>query len=465
VGSIRSRLGQTEAAEEAYRRAVEILSALAADRPAEPVHREALAQAHLELSAVFGDQLHRDEAEGEIKTAAALWETLARKEPEVGRYRSKLADAHSSLGYMYTHSERYGGQPRNDEAETEIRQALDAVEPLAREHPEVSAYQASLATILQRRALLQERSDRSRAEESYKRVVEITGNLARSHPKRKDYQYLFANFLSTQGTNLTRMGKLPQAQEAFKESIAVWEKLGADHPQDIRIAYHLGQTYLFYQEFLISQGQGESALELSGRTIRLFRSLASRDSTHLENREELWVSIAERGETLMRLGRHTEARADFEELVQSAQVSPSIEVYRAFHALTKARLGDLSALTHIEDMVRDILRVSGFESDGRYNLRYFDAACLQAGLAKLALEAREPLLAEQRRLAQRDLDRALELLDKARAAGEFKGIISLSELRRETLLDPVRSNPRFQLLMMDLAFPDIPFAADGDRHD
>ncbi len=37
-------------------------------------------------------------------------------------------------------------------------------------------------------------------------------------------------------------------------------------------------------------------------------------------------------------------------------------------------------------------------------------------------------------------------------------MIRLDEMRKESLLDPLRTNPRFQLLMMDLAFPDDPFA-------
>ena len=46
----------------------------------------------------------------------------------------------------------------------------------------------------------------------------------------------------------------------------------------------------------------------------------------------------------------------------------------------------------------------------------------------------------------------------ARAAGAV-GSIRLDEVRREKLLDPLRANPRFQLLMMDLAFPDDPFGS------
>ena len=39
----------------------------------------------------------------------------------------------------------------------------------------------------------------------------------------------------------------------------------------------------------------------------------------------------------------------------------------------------------------------------------------------------------------------------------IKGEIRLDEMRRQPLLDPLRSHPRFQLLMMDLEFPDDPF--------
>ena len=197
------------------------------------------------------------------------------------------------------------------------------------------------------------------ADEWYKRAVEIAGSLARSHPKTKTYRSLFAKNLVYLGQISVHTGRLPQAEAALKESITVLEKLGADHPQDIQIAYDIGNTYLYYQEMLISRGHGESALELSGSSVRLFRSLASRDSRNLENREALWASIAEQGETLMRLGRHREALADFEELVQSARGSRALETYWAFHSLTKARLGDLSELAHMEDRARDFLRVSG----------------------------------------------------------------------------------------------------------
>jgi hypothetical protein len=90
-------------------------------------------------------------------------------------------------------------------------------------------------------------------------------------------------------------------------------------------------------------------------------------------------------------------------------------------------------------------------------MHYYDAACVHAALAQLALQDQGRPPAERQQLADRDLERTLELLDKARSSDEFKEMIHLDEVRKEKLLDPLRSHPRFQLLMLDLAFPDDPF--------
>jgi len=169
--------------------------------------------------------------------------------------------------------------------------------------------------------------------------------------------------------------------------------------------------------------------------------------------------LAERAETLMRLGRNAEAIADYDEILELIRGAKVSDLFRAFHALTRARLGDLSVLALLGDEVRETLRVGGFHGSIYlgYYITYYDSACIHSALAKRALEDQGQPPGERRRLADRDLERALELLDKARANGEFKGMIRLDEIRREPLLDPLRSNPRFQLLMMDLAFPDNPF--------
>jgi serine/threonine-protein kinase len=53
-----------------------------------------------------------------------------------------------------------------------------------------------------------------------------------------------------------------------------------------------------------------------------------------------------------------------------------------------------------------------------------------------------------------EADRAMEWLRRAVAAGYH----NVANMRSDANLDPLRSRPDFQLLMMDLEFPDDPFA-------
>jgi serine/threonine protein kinase len=457
AGGIRARLGQTAAAEQAERQALGILSGLVSERHAEPAYRDALAQAHRELGVVLRDQERWDESEGEIQAAASAWEVLARERPDLAEYRSNLADAHGRLG------DQYQFQARDQEAVAAFRRALDIADRLAREHPEVTAYQESLASILRAFARLKSNRlhDRPGATASFRRAVAIMEQLARDHPETTKYQLALGLYLGNLAQNLAVNKNFSEAEERARRAVAILEKLAADHPQDLKIAAALAEVYLRMHIVLSDRGEDASAVEWTGRQIQMLRLLARRDPHNLSvGRRQLWEALAQRGEAWMRLGRLAEALADFKEAVELAQGSKDEEVFRLFHALTRARLGDPSELALLGDRVRESVRAhAGKDSEGAayFWMLYYDAACIHAALAQLALQDRGRSPAERQRLADRDLERALEILDRAGATGEFKDSIHPGEVRREALLAPLRSHPRFQVLMMDSAFPDDPF--------
>jgi tetratricopeptide (TPR) repeat protein len=331
----------------------------------------------------------------------------------------------------------------------------------------VSAYQESLATILHAFARLQANrlNDVTGSIASDQRAVAITEQLARDHPEVAKYQLHLADNLGTLGHVFTYARKFPQAEAAVQRSIAILEKLAADHPQDLKIAAALADAYYRMQAFLSFRGDAQSAVEWSGRWIQMLRLLARRDPHNLWiGRRQLAGALTQRGESWTRLGRFTEALTDFDEVIELTRGTKDEELFRVFRALTKARLGDLSALALLGDQVRDILKAGAGHEAGApgysfYWMTYYDAACVHAALAQLALQEQGRPPAERRQLADREAGRALDLLDKARSDDEFKEMIRLGEVRRETLLDRLRTNPRFQLLMMDLEFPDNPFGA------
>jgi eukaryotic-like serine/threonine-protein kinase len=94
-------------------------------------------------------------------------------------------------------------------------------------------------------------------------------------------------------------------------------------------------------------------------------------------------------------------------------------------------------------------RLPGSEPHNHYNL-----ACAHALLARIASEPGSGMGAAE---GQAEADRAMDSLRRAVAAGYG----NLTHMRVDPDLDPLRSRPDFQMLLMDLAFPIEPFARGG----
>ncbi len=270
VGGIRSRLGQTAAAEQADRQALEILSRLASEHPAEPAYRDALAQAHRELGDFFEREERWREAEGEIKEAVALWECSRAETPEIAEYRSETGRLHFSLGRLYRSSAAY------EETEAEYRLALDARNGWSRK-PRVIAYQESLAAILgeyvkfqsQLNDLAGQRSDHS------VRAVAIGEPRSRSSRATKYRDFLAIRSIAW-GTPTPQERKFPQAEADANGPSLSWRSLSPTIPRIWR-SRGLWREYCGHGGYPPPRGDFRSALEWAGRAIPLLRSLARRD--------------------------------------------------------------------------------------------------------------------------------------------------------------------------------------------
>ncbi len=402
VGAIRSRLGDIAAAERAYQDTLGILGRLAVDHPAEPAYRDALARAHRELGDVFEQEERWREAEGEIREALTLWDALAREGPEIAEHQFQLAGCHFSLGRLYR------SQSHDAPTKAEYRMALDAAERLARERPGVVAYQELLSSILGNYVEFQSHlNDLAGSEASSIRAVAIAESLARAHPEASRYRRRLGYSLDRLGHTYAQERRFPEAKQALARSIGILEKMAADHPQDIEIAVELGGTYGVMVDTLLLEGDFPSGLEWAARTVPLLRSLARRDPrNNRASRTRLWEFLASRAETLMRLGRNAEAIADFEEILELVRDTMYGDLFRAFHALTKARLGDPSELALLGDRARETLRVGVIHDSiyTNYYITFYDSACIHSALAKAALEGRGRPPAGRRRLADPDLE-------------------------------------------------------------
>ena len=116
--------------------------------------------------------------------------------------------------------------------------ALNAAERLAREHPDVMAYQESLAGILTGYAFLQHfRNDQPGSEATNTRAVAIMDNLARNHPEVTVHHFGLGEGPELSDIPLAIERTVPQAGGGGdKRSIAILGSMAvADHPQDLKI--------------------------------------------------------------------------------------------------------------------------------------------------------------------------------------------------------------------------------------
>jgi eukaryotic-like serine/threonine-protein kinase len=461
VGEIRLRLGQGEAAQAAYHQAIDVLDRLATDHPVEPSHRHALAQAELGLATFFKENDHFQECLAEAGKAEEIWGVLARERPDSVEYRQRRAECQGLLGEVYRQLGRL------DEADQQYRAALGLAEELVKDDPSSIACKYLLGSLLSSTAHVRwSRGDGRAWEEYLSKAFSIFQALVRQDPKAKKSRVAMAECDMYLAQAYFQLGRLAQADESRQRALAIFEGLAAEHPECVHCKLNLARMFHAMDYESLLKGDLQAAIAWTGRAIEIERSLARPELGHLSARRHLWIALENRAETLARLGRYADALADYEEVLALFEQAPPADpkegpqLLRLFHALTKARLGDLSALARLGEQPRaTVIERTGTRAG--YWMTYYDAACVHAALAQLVLHDHGKSPAEHQPRAQRDLERALELLDKARETGEFKGTIGLDEVRRERLLDPLRSHPRFQLLWMDLAFPDSPFGAKG----
>jgi tetratricopeptide (TPR) repeat protein len=215
-------------------------------------------------------------------------------------------------------------------------------------------------------------------------------------------------------------------------------------------------------------GHREQALAGFGEVVRLSRAVADADPSILLAQGLLVQSLQFRGAVLEEMDRPGDALASYEEA--RAIMNPSEPRWQEGRAGIANQIGNLHrrrtagsiasrglALArsgHAAEAVKEyrqaIQILEGLET--KLALDQYHLACDHARLMQLAGAADSGLTAAE---GQTERDRALGCLRAAAAAG-FR---DLARIQADPDLDPLRSRLDFQLLMMDMAFSDDPFAS------
>jgi tetratricopeptide (TPR) repeat protein len=404
----------------------------------------------------------RDTLSGAYWAAGRTAEAIALDEATLKLWESKLGPDHpDALAVRNNLVTSYLKLGRTEDVirlqEETVRRGESKLGP---DHP--STLQSRINLAMAYKAIGRARRDAGRRQESleaYRRAVAIQEELSGGHPEIPMYRELLAWFLIDFGMCLREMAMPDQSQRCLERSLEIWLRRIAEESaigEDRR--GNLLWTLDEMRQLARDTGRVPPALAAHQRAIDTIQKSVSVSSKDPSSRDLVAILYADFGKLRMRSQQPREARVAFERAVEIRQVLSAEEPAQPRH---RGQLGsirrwlgsaslDLGETTRAAAELRQAIDL--FEGGtSRSGDDLYDLACCHAALSGVA-----NLNAASRPAVQGpgEAGMVMGLLRQAAAAGYH----DITALRTDRDLDSLRSRPDFQLLIMDLAFPDKPFA-------
>jgi serine/threonine-protein kinase len=428
-------LGRLSEAEAPYREALRLRAELAREHPAVPVYQIDLAQSHRALGAWHQQTGQLARAGEAYQTVLALYEKLDRENPDVPLYQNGLSDTYHTLGWYY----QAAREPAK--AEAAYRKAADLRKQLLVKQPTVTHHLFWLAQIYHDWGMFYGDRRPVEAQAAYREAVELRERLCGTSPNAPDYQKGLAWSYSNLGDAFLATGQPAEAEAAHQKSLALWAQLAGKYPKVHEYAAGLGAAYSRRASRLHRAGKSQEALDWHARAIRTLEAVLRREAQHTDARESLREAYASRAETWTRLGRDADALQDLERAL----------TYAAGSAREPLRLDRAAALARLGQHERAVSDARAVVAQGTPSGGLLAGAARVQALAAAAVRRDDKLPpAERERRAESYAAGALELLNRARAAGYFKSPAEIEPLKDHSDFEPLRTREGFQKLLREL---------------
>jgi serine/threonine protein kinase/Tfp pilus assembly protein PilF len=269
VGQIRTELGDSDAAAQAYPRAIALLETLAADRPRDPEPRAELAIAHRMRATLLAPNDRAEEADKSFRQAVDLGERLVNEAPGIAQYRTDLATT-LNLRAM-TLLEPRG---RHDEAQSALGRASELLEALASERPNDPELRSKLGATLNNMAMLLQDSDRhAEARTLLERAITHQRAARAADARHPMYRRFLRNHYETLTASLQKLGENDAALATMKEVVSLGEELVGDFPFLPDLREELAGTHGNYGAFLLGERRFDDAERAMKRGLEQFEAL------------------------------------------------------------------------------------------------------------------------------------------------------------------------------------------------
>jgi tetratricopeptide (TPR) repeat protein/tRNA A-37 threonylcarbamoyl transferase component Bud32 len=382
-----------------------------------------------------------------LQTALNVYKTLqaSLEEDAAPDARTQLSEAYARVAQV---TWELG---RQDEALATQRQALTLIAQMAADAPADPEVKFSLARCHTRVGFLLRTMGRpADALRSYEEARVIQALLVRDHPGVRRYWELLSWTLSNLGLIDLELSRPADAIRLHRQAVAIHEALLRQQPGNLEYRNDLGWCWRYVSQALSAAGELCEARKTAAKAVALYEELVCCDESAVELRWRLARCLDELGRISTLLGRHPEAA---EALERAAEIHEALTrdnpvLYgiglvrnRLYAASEGMAAGRPEAVRACLERVDDVLKRSPHSAPG---MVLHDLAC--SHILWSAAE-REGTIGPSEREAR--TQRAVAALRRAIQAGH----VDLHQIRRDTVLDPLRPRRDFQTLMVDLSFP------------
>jgi tetratricopeptide (TPR) repeat protein/energy-coupling factor transporter ATP-binding protein EcfA2 len=244
MGDINRLLGNHEDAIADYKEAIDRLDKLASRYPNEPEYRQDLGYAHNWQGETLRDWLQEpdtsspysnSDAEKEYDKALLLQQVLHDESPENGDYQQELARTYYNRGILRSNNQQ------RDESESDFREAIRLLQPLAEKNTETPAQKKAGPPPSQDLArayndlgtLLRLEGHPEQAEKFYELAIGIHEELAKKDPANREYKLELALFLDNLAALQLNANQIELANENNHKAFDFIEELLTPLPSSL----------------------------------------------------------------------------------------------------------------------------------------------------------------------------------------------------------------------------------------
>jgi tetratricopeptide (TPR) repeat protein len=227
-------------------------------------------------------QLRQGQPDDSLKTlhdVLAIASQLATEDPTSLDPRISLATAHTTVGRLLA---AQPGELIN--AIAAYDQAIELLEDINREHPELADQAHRLAVVLSELSSLQQRAGQPElALQTLRRSLDIFERLDQWYPGLVTYQGGLGETYNSMGDLERQRGEIAQALTYAQKARPLFERLVSEHPNDIDFRLHLAKSHNNIGRLLKQVGKPAQALSSFQHAIDLYESLLELDPRNSYN--------------------------------------------------------------------------------------------------------------------------------------------------------------------------------------